>query len=239
LLIFLVGFASHVIFIMERFIWLLFAWIMSGNISPVNIQDTWRIQEQFIVNDYFRWVDEQTPLVYRSWRILWQEMEWIKWWEKINRTDCSGILVWHMAKLWIVDSRNMEWTDWLDSDTLIKLWKHKNRSEVIRWDWVYMEFPDWVRHIAVSCDTWAQNIYDLYLNNYAKCRPMPPTSLTEYSSNGEVEYLNTNWIILPETKEILLYFQKIKDEATWTRYIDTGSTANIWTTIITFIQNII
>jgi urate oxidase len=34
----------------------------------------------------------------------------------------------------------------------------------------------------------------------------------KYSSNGIVKYLNDEWIVLPETKEVLSYFIKIKNE---------------------------
>jgi len=63
---------------MERFLSLLVAGIMSGTVSTANIQDTGWIQEQYIINDYFRWVDEQAPLVYRSGRILGKTFPGIK-----------------------------------------------------------------------------------------------------------------------------------------------------------------
>ena len=197
---------------MERFITMLLAWIMSGNVSAVNVQDTWWIQEQYVIEDYFRRVDEQAPLVYRSGRILWQTFDWIEWGRLTNRTDCSGMLVWHMVELWLVESRYIKWMDWLDSDTLVTLWKSKRKKDVVRWDRVYMRFPSGQKHIAIACDDEGKNIYDFYLQPTAECRPQPPVVELKYATNWAVELLKKREIVLSWTQEVLDYFQKIKDE---------------------------
>jgi len=210
-----------------RFTSLLMSWILAGTVTDLN---TWYVQEQYVIESYFHRVDEQAPLHYNAGRILWVPLFPG---DPINRTDCSGMLVWHMVHLWLVKWRFIKWMEWLDSDTLLTLGKPKHRADVKRGDRIYMEFPSWLRHIAVACDDRWEHIYDFYLDRWATCREQPPVSLIRYASNGEVEMLNKKWIILDETVEILNYFNELTNETNTgsTTDIDTGSVSsgeNVW-----------
>lgn len=172
---------------------------------------TWKIQEKYVVENYFERVNMQSPLVYRNWRILWQKCVWVKWCEYTNRTDCWGLIVWYMMQLDLIKSRrkDSDWKsftyDWwgLNSFRLYTLWKPISRSQSKRWDFVYMEFPSGSRHFAIVCDTWAKHIFDLYKKSYAECREYPFPRKALFSTNWIVEFLNDKWIILEETKQIL------------------------------------
>lgn len=202
--------------------WLILS-ILTWLVSYTWMDITWYIQEQYVIESYFNWVDEQEPIVYRRWRILWQQfqkyMNWsyITWRQYTNRSDCWGMIVWYMIELDLIKTR---WKDvenksftfdwwWLNSYRLYKLWKPKRASEVKRWDFVYMEFSWWNRHIAVACEDWnPYNVYDLYESSDAKCR-IVKAPLMKYSSNGIVEFAKWKWIVLSWTQEILDIYNNI------------------------------
>lgn len=196
---------------------MLLSWIMAGTIPATNLQNTWWIQNKYVIENYFHRVDSQAPIVYRGWRVLWQPTAESN---LTNRSDCWWMLVWYMMYLDLIISRwkDSNWKSftydggWLNSTRLITLWDWKRRSDVVRWDFVYMEFPWWVKHIAVVCDDWWDYIYDLYEDDQAKCRPMPPTVMHKYSDNWFIAFMNDRWIVLDETKQVLDYFQQIKNE---------------------------
>jgi hypothetical protein len=139
-----------------------------------------------------------------------------------------------MRELGLLETRNLK-DDWemlsLDSYGLYLLWTPKKKEDVKRWDFIFMIRPDWIKHFAVSCDNSGEEIYDLYKDNELKCRHMT-APVMKYATNGIVEYLSWEWIVLPQTIEVLDYFQKIKDKYQFTGdVIDTGSN-NFFITII-------
>lgn len=186
---------------------------------------TQKIQEQYVVERYFEWVEEQSPIVYKLWRVLWQPytryVDWqlIKWRDKLNRTDCWGMIVWYMMELWLIKTRwkDMNWDSftydwwWLNSFRLYTLWEKKERKDVVRWDFIYMEFDN-RNHIAIACDTWATQIYDLYNDSHAKCRPRPYPNKALFSSNGIVKFLNDYDIILDETQLIMDEIENVRKQ---------------------------
>jgi len=132
---------------------LIFSWILSW--QPIDITDTWYIQEQFLIEDYFNWVDSEAPIIYRKGRVLWQPTE-LDFHD--NKADCWWILIWYLFHLWVIKSKNTdifgktidyEWM--LNSYILYKLWIPKLANQRERGDFVYMEFPSWNRHIAIYC----------------------------------------------------------------------------------------
>lgn len=172
---------------------------------------TGKVQEQYVVERYFERVEEQSPIVYRLWRILWQKFEWVIWWNLTNRSDCGWMIVWYMMELWLIKSRwkDFEWDSftydwwWLNSFRLYTLWKSKQRKDVVRGDYIYMKFDNW-NHIAIACNTGATMIYDLYKKPYAECRPRPYPNKALFASNGIVNFLDDYNIVLDETNEIII-----------------------------------
>ena len=225
---------------MERFISLLLSGIMAG--QPINVLDTWYIQETYVIENYFHRTEEMAPMVYRSGRILGQTTTESN---QTNETDCSWIWVGYMVELWLLrdrdftsDGKRVSSLGWLNSFLLYTLWKPENKSDVKRWDFIFMSWPTGERHFAVACDSWWNMIYDFYTNGSMSCRYMD-APVMKYSTNWIVEYLSWNWIILPETQQVLDYFQKIKNDATQSGSIDTGNTSTFRQSIINFIQTVI
>jgi hypothetical protein len=64
----------------------------------------------------------------------------------------------------------------------------------------------------VACDDSGEMIYDLYKDNELKCRHMTAPTM-KYATNGIVEYLNQENIVLSGTIEVLNYFQMVKESA--------------------------
>lgn len=195
---------------MERFIAMLMSWVMAW--QPINLMDTWQIQEQYVIENYFKWTTDMAPIVYRSGRILGKTTTESNY---TNRADCSWIGVGYMRELGITNNRNLDTVNWeasLDSYWLYLLGKPKKKSEVKRWDFIFMVWPDWVKHFAVSCDDSGEMIYDLYKGNELKCRHMTAPTM-KYATNGIVEYLNQENIVLSWTVEVINYFQKVKEAA--------------------------
>lgn len=191
---------------------------------------TGKVQEQYVVERYFERVEEQSPIVYRLWRVLWQKFEWVTWWNLTNRSDCGWMIVWYMMELWLIKSRrkDFEWDSftydwwWLNSFRLYTLWEPKQRKDVIRGDFIYMEFDDW-NHIAVACDTGATMIYDLYKKSYAECRPRPYPNKALFASNGIVKFLDDYNIILNETMEIYSWLMFVYEQQAKEKLIDSIS----------------
>ena len=189
------------------------------------------IQEKYIIESYFNWVDEQEPIIYRRWRVLWQQFQkyfnwnYISWRQYTNRSDCWWIIVGYIMELWLIksrwkDSNNRSFTYdwwWLNSYRLYRMWKPKKASQVKRWDFVYMEFSWGSRHIAVACEDWnPYSVYDLYRWTDAKCR-IVKAPIMKYSSNWIVEYSTRRKIIIPLTKEILIILATF-DEIPYNNY---------------------
>lgn len=222
---------------MEWFIGLILSWMIAG--QPIDVFNTGYIQEQFIIENYFHRTEEMAPIVYRSGRILGKSTTESNY---INRSDCSGIWVGYMRELGLTENRILK-EDWkifsLDSYWLYLLWTPKNKSEVKRWDFIFMVRPDWVKHFAVACDDSGEMIYDLYKDNELKCRHMT-APVMKYASNWIVEYLSWAWIVLDETKEVLNYFKTIKDEYKNTdNYMSDNSDNNLIDIFVKWIKTII
>lgn len=82
-----------------------------------------------------------------------------------------------------------------------------------------MEFEGWTRHIAIACDSWATEIYDIYKKPYAECRKYPFPKKALFASNGVVEFLKEREIILEETETILFELEKYKNEKVFTDFV--------------------
>lgn len=192
---------------MSRFISMLLSWVVAGNITYTQLQDTWFIQNYYLTESYFRWVDKQDNLVYRLWRVLWQPITEDR---RTNRTDCSGILVWYLVYLNAVGWRMTElWA--LDSYWLYSLWDPIKTADAKRWDVVYMEFDSWQRHVAVSCNDWATEIYDFYTDWKAFCRPRPKTTVFKVSKNVFVNIVKENNTKIEEISQAIDYINTIKN----------------------------
>lgn len=191
---------------------------------------TGEVQSKYVTERYFERVEEQGPLVYKSGRILGKKCVGPGCY-KTNLTDCSWLFAWYMIDLELIKTRrkDIDWEDYtfdwwgLNSYRIYKLWNQIERSEVKRWDFVYMEFDWWVRHIAVSCDTGATEIYDLYKKSYAECRRYPAPKKALFSKNWIVKLLEDRDVILSWTLQILNGLSSINDKETFTLHNLIGS----------------
>lgn len=220
---------------MERFIAMLLSWVMAW--QPVNLTDTGYIQEQFVIENYFKRTKDMAPIVYRSWRILGTTTSESNY---TNRADCSWIWVGYMRELGLTKTRNLETVNGLaslDSYGLYLLWHPKKKSEVKRWDFIFMIRESWVKHFAIACDDSGEMIYDLYKDSELKCRHMTAPTM-KYASNGIIDYLNEEKIILPQTQEVLDYFAMVKAEAEQPKWL-TGEQFTIFEKIISFTKEIL
>jgi hypothetical protein len=203
--------------------WLLFTIFSSFlNYTWNDLSD--KIQEKYVVEHYFEWVNDQSPIVYRNGRILWQQFSNIEWGQYTNRTDCGWVMVWYMMSLDLIKSRRKttEWDSftydggWLNSFRLYTLWSPVSRANVKRGDFVYMEFPSGSRHFAVSCNDWATEIFDIYKQSFGECRTTPRASKMLFSKNWVVEFLKKEGIQLKQTQDILYSIYSYNENITWT-----------------------